>query len=370
MQEKTHTHREDPEPAVPGLDLPGLRTDVDRALEDFLRQRATELATIDEDLVVQLDFVVDLISGGKRLRPAFAYWGWRGAGGEPDDTRMIVAAAALELLQAAALVHDDVMDDSDTRRGRPAVHKRFATLHGERGWEGPAERFGLGGALLLGDLCLCWSDEMLRGCGLPPDRLLPAFGYFDTMRTEVMAGQYLDLVTQASGSTSLPRAMRVVRYKSAKYTVERPLHLGGALAGARPDLLSAYSAYGLPLGEAFQLRDDILGVFGDPTVTGKPAGDDLREGKRTVLAAEALEAATPAQVRRFERWFGDPATGSQGVAELREIIVASGALAAVERMISDLTAQASQALARAPLADEGARDALARLARAATDRTG
>ncbi|WP_020573410.1 polyprenyl synthetase family protein [Actinopolymorpha alba] len=371
--------------AATGLDLPGLagvpaladlaglgglRARVDQALEEFLRERAAELQSIDAELDTQREIITDSVAGGKRLRPAFCYWGWRGAGGDPDDPRIVVAAAALELLQAAAIVHDDLMDASDTRRGKPSVHRRFQALHDQRRWEGPAERFGLGGALLLGDLCLCWADEMLRGCGLPAERLLPAFGYFDLMRTEVMAGQYLDLVSQASGTTPQDRAMRVVRFKSAKYTVERPLHLGGALAGGSSELISAYSAYGLPLGEAFQLRDDILGVFGDPTVTGKPAGDDLREGKRTVLVAKTLAAATPAQAERFRQRFGDRALTSRGVAELRDIIVASGALAAVERLIVDLTEQAAAALAQAPLADEGVRDAFGELAQAATQRTG
>ena len=357
-------------PERAGLDLSALRLQVDRALESFLAQRAAELRAIDPELDVQLKVVSDVVAGGKRLRPAFCYWGWRGAGGDPDDPGIVTAAAALELLQVAALVHDDVMDASDTRRGKPAAHRQFATLHQTRSWEGPPDRFGTGGALLLGDLCLCWCDEMLRGCGLPTDRLLAAFSYFDTMRTEVMAGQYLDLVSQASGTTSLRGAMRVVRYKSAKYTVERPLHLGGVLAGATAALLSAYTSYGIPLGEAFQLRDDILGVFGDPVVTGKPAGDDLREGKRTVLVAKTLEVATTSQNARFRQRLGDRDLDSHGVDELRDIIVASGALAAVERLITQLTDEAAVALVKAPLTDAAARDVFAELACVATQRTG
>jgi geranylgeranyl diphosphate synthase, type I len=352
------------------LDLPGLRERVDAALDRFLGGREAELRAIDSELDVQLEVVGAFIAGGKRLRPAFCAWGWRGAGGAADDPRIVTAAAALELLQTAAIVHDDIMDASDTRRGRPSVHRQFASLHSARQWAGPAEPFGVAGALLLGDLCLCWSDEMLRSCGLPADRLLEGFRYFDLMRTEVMAGQYLDLVSQASGTTSLPAAMRVVRYKSAKYTVERPLHLGGVLAGASPELLAAYSAYGIPLGEAFQLRDDVLGIFGDPQVTGKPAGDDLREGKRTVLVAKTLDAATPPQAERFRQRLGDRELDAGGIGELRDVIVATGALATVERLIADLTEAAETALAKAPMADEDARAALAELARLATQRSG
>ncbi len=359
-----------PPAGAPGLDLGGLRKRVDEELDGFLRRRAAELGAIDPELDIQLDVLVEFLAGGKRLRPAFCYWGWQGAGGDAADPGIVTAAAALELLQAAAIIHDDVMDASDTRRGKPSVHRQFANLHATRRWEGPAERFGLGGALLLGDLCLCWSDEMLRGCGLPGERLMAALGIFDTMRTEVMAGQYLDLVEQAAGTSSVPRAMRVVRYKSAKYTVERPLHLGGVLAGATSELLAAYTAYGIPLGEAFQLRDDILGVFGDPAVTGKPAGDDLREGKRTVLVAKALEAADDAQAARFLERFGDPDLDPDGVVDLREVIVATGALRAVEELIGQLTEAASDAVAHAPVADEAVRSAFSELARAATERSG
>jgi geranylgeranyl diphosphate synthase type I len=262
------------------------------------------------------------------------------------------------------------MDNSDLRRGKPAAHRQFASLHTERGWEGPSDWFGAGGAILLGDLCLCWADQMLRECGLPAKRLFPAFTYFDIMRTEVMAGQYLDLVSQASGRSSQEQAMRVVRYKSAKYTIERPLHIGGTLTGAPRELLAAYSGFGLPLGEAFQLRDDVLGVFGDPGVTGKPAGDDLREGKRTVLVAKTLDAAAPEQAERFRRCFGNSELDADGVADLREIIVATGALAAVERLIAELAETAHAALVEAPLADEAARDALTQLAYASTQRSG
>ncbi|GAB3419274.1 polyprenyl synthetase family protein [Flindersiella endophytica] len=362
-------------PAPSGSRLTGVSQDdvrhrVDEALEAFLARRSTELADIDAELAPQLKVVADLTAGGKRLRPLFCYWGWRGAGGAPDEPGIIQAAAALELLQASALVHDDVMDNSDLRRGKPAAHRQFASMHTERGWEGPSDWFGAGGAILLGDLCLCWADQMLRECGLPAERLFPAFGYFDIMRTEVMAGQYLDLVSQASGRSSQTQAMRVVRFKSAKYTIERPLHIGGALTGAPPELLAAYSSFGLPLGEAFQLRDDVLGVFGDPGVTGKPAGDDLREGKRTVLIAKTLDAAAPEQVERFGHCFGNPELDADGVADLREIIVATGALAAVERLIAELAETAHAALAETPLADEAAREALTELAYASTQRSG
>ena len=263
------------------------------------------------------------------------------------------------------------MDDSDTRRGAPAVHRRFATLHRGGGWTGDGERFGLAGAVLAGDLCLVWCDELFTDSGLDTAALARGRSTFDRMRTELMGGQYLDMLEQAVASRhpegSLERARRVIRYKSAKYTIEHPLLLGGRLAGADDALLRGYSAFGLPLGEAFQLRDDVLGVFGDPSETGKPAGDDLREGKRTVLVATALRTATPAQVALVSRLLGDPALDAGGVDALREVLVATGALAAVERLIDELVERAVAALAATDVA-EPARGVLEGLVGAATAR--
>src|SRR5262249_38032656 len=259
------------------------------------------------------------LGAGKRLRPAFAYWGWRGAG-RPDCDGIVTAAASLELLHACALIHDDLMDGSATRRGQPSVHQRFARRPGPAGRSGPDDRFGTAAAILLGDLCLSWSFGMLRDCGLSAAAVHQGMPVYDQMCTEVTAGQYLDALAQAQRATDVDTALRVIRLKTAKYTVERPLHLGGALSGCGPALTAAYTAYGLPVGEAFQLRDDVLGVYGDPAVTGKPAGDDLREGKRTVLVALAAERADPAQRTVLDRLLGDPELSPAGVAALRQVL--------------------------------------------------
>src|SRR5215469_17118535 len=213
-------------------DLARIRSQVGRALDDFVARQRAVLAGISADLVPCADAVTDLLATGKRLRAAFCYWGWRACGGQ-DEPPIFRAAAALELLHASALVHDDVMDASDTRRGQPSVHKRFAASHRAAGWQGSADRFGAGGAILAGDLLLAWTDELLRTSGLPRDSVWRGLAVLDAMRTEVLAGQFLDLVAQASASSALEVALRVVTYKSAKYTVERPLQLGVALhAGA------------------------------------------------------------------------------------------------------------------------------------------
>ncbi len=336
-------------------------------LDEFLSRQVAVLDEVSDDLGPLVEKVTDLLAGGKRLRPAFCYWGWRGAGA-PDNAAIVTAATSLELLQACALIHDDVMDGSDTRRGRPAAHRRFAALHRLGGWRGSAERFGTGAAILLGDLCLSWTDELLYTSGLPEHSVARGKPVLDRMRTELMAGQYLDLLEQAIGGGSVERALRVIRFKSAKYTIERPLHLGAALAGAAPELMSAYSAVGLPLGEAFQLRDDVLGVFGDPSETGKPAGDDLREGKRTVLVATAIERATSQQAAAIARHLGDDALDADGVALLRGIIEETGARDHVESLIARGTDSALAALDTAAIA-EPAQRVLRALSYAATSRS-
>jgi geranylgeranyl diphosphate synthase type I len=221
--------------------------------------------------------------------------------------------------------------------------------------------------VLLGDMALVWSDELLHTSGVEPADLARARPVFDEMRTEVTAGQYLDVLTVVTGDLSTARASKVARYKSAKYTVERPLLFGGALAGAPAALLRAYAGYGLPLGEAFQLRDDVLGVFGDPAQTGKPAGDDLREGKRTYLVAAAHAALGAAERAELVARLGDPGLDDAGVERLRTLIRDSGALARTEEHITALTATALAELDAAEL-DAEARAVLLELADAATRR--
>jgi geranylgeranyl diphosphate synthase type I len=359
-----------PAPSLAAAELDHLRSAVSAALEGFLdRQRAT-LAAMDDTLAPVVDEVAALAAGGKRLRPAFAYWGWRGARGPAaeDDAVVLRAVAALEFVHASALVHDDVMDGAHTRRGRPATHVGFASRHDRHGLNGDRELFGTGAAILVGDLALVWSDELLRRSGLSDAALARARGVWDTMRTEVTAGQYLDLLRAAGGLPGPDGALTVARYKSAGYTVQRPLQLGAAIAGAAPEVLEACTAIGLPLGEAFQLRDDVLGVFGDPAVTGKSADDDLREGKQTLLIALAEQEADDAGRRLLAECLGNAACSPEQFDALRGLLESTGARTRVEERIAERTAVAREAIASAPLAAD-ARAALDALAVAATCRT-
>ncbi|MGY2004060.1 polyprenyl synthetase family protein [Blastococcus sp. SYSU DS1024] len=362
-----------PAPALSVADLDRVRAAVAEALTGFLDQQRATLAAMDASLVPVVDEVCAVAAGGKKLRPSFAYWGWRGARGQgpgvdEDEDAVLRAVAALEFVHASALVHDDVMDAAGTRRGRPTTHIGFADRHTTHGFSGDQDLFGVGAAILVGDLALVWSDEMLRCSGISEGALGRARAVWDAMRTEVTAGQYLDLLRAAGGLPGPDGALTVARYKSAGYTVQRPLQLGAAIAGAGPAVVEACSAIGLPLGEAFQLRDDLLGVFGDPEVTGKSVDDDLREGKQTLLVALAEEAADDAGRRLLGDLLGNPGAGPEEFEALRALLVTTGARDRVEERIAASTARARQAIAEAPLADD-ARAALDSLAVAATSRT-
>lgn len=350
-----------------GWDSLAFRDRVQEALDDFVQEQAALLGPLGDDAARLVREALTSVTGGKRFRAAFCYWGHRAVHPEPDDEAALLrACASLELLHASALVHDDLMDASDTRRGRPATHRALAAEHRSAGWRGDPDQYGAAAAILLGDLLLSWSDELLRRCGLPLAQVAPALEVFDRCRSEVIAGQFLDVSVQARGRADVEAAMTVLRYKSAKYSIERPLHIGAALGGASADVMSALSGFGLPLGEAFQLRDDLLGVFGDPAATGKPAGDDLVEGKRTVLVALALDAASPADAARLDAALGT-ALSPDDVAQLRAIIDGSGAHAQVEAVIDELAGHAVRALEAADI-DEVARAALRGLAASATQR--
>ncbi len=353
---------------VTSWDPAPFRDQVQQVLDAFVDERAVELVPLGADATRLVAEARTAVQGGKRFRAAFCHWGYHAI--RPDASHAAAlarACAALELLHASALVHDDLMDASDTRRGRPATHRAFEAEHRAAGWRGDPEQYGAAAAILLGDLLLGWAGDMLRGSGFGADEVASGLSLFELCRNEVIAGQFLDVSVQARGRADVETAMTVLRYKSAKYSIERPVHIGAGLAGATREQLERLTRFGLPLGEAFQLRDDLLGVFGDPAQTGKPAGDDLVEGKRTVLVALALDSAPRAAAQRLDRALGTP-LGEADVDELRAIIDDSGARAQVEAVISQLAGVAVEALRAADL-DPHATVVLTELAVAATQRT-
>ena len=338
---------------------------VDKVLVDFFDQQES----IVDPATVQVlrDFV---LGGGKRLRPVFAWAGFVGARGTENEDAVLRAVSALELIQACALIHDDIIDSSDTRRGSPTVHRVIEAQHRRNGWSGDAEHFGRSTAILLGDLALAWADDMIHSSGVSEAAARRIQQPWQLMRTEVIAGQLLDITLEASDEERVSEAERVNELKTAAYTIERPLHLGAALADASEEIITAYRGFGRDIGIAYQLRDDVLGVFGDPAVTGKPAGDDLREGKRTVLFASALalaDAHDPAAATHLRAGIGKVNTPAE-IAHLAEIISATGAREAVEARIAELTASGLAHLDQAEI-DPDVKTTLRELATRATRRT-
>jgi geranylgeranyl diphosphate synthase type I len=351
--------------AEPPTSLTAIASRVTDRVVRFVTSEGERWSALDGDLAGPFNEIRRMVeAGGKRLRPAFCQWGFVGAGGDPDDERLVDAGAAFELMHAFALFHDDVMDDASSRRGEPTTHAVYADTHRLSGWSGESRRFGEGAAILVGDLALVLSDELLVGASDPVWRM------WNELRTELNIGQFLDIVGSVRGERRIAKAERIARYKSGKYTIERPLHLGALLAD--PDraagLLPQLSRYGLPLGDAFQMRDDVMGVFGDTVVTGKPVGGDLLEGKPTPLLARAVGVATPAQLAVLDR-VGATDLDADDVAAIQQVIVDTGALDELEAAIDRLSDEAIDALSTIDITAD-ARGELAGLAHYVVGRAG
>ncbi|WP_405217409.1 polyprenyl synthetase family protein [Agrococcus sp. Ld7] len=335
---------------------------VEAAIHSYLDERERALVEISPDAAALMGLVREMVSGGKRVRSAFVLWGWHAVrGAEPDASHttgteqdpawqdVVRIATAMELFHAAALVHDDIIDQSDTRRGKPAMHRALEAMHRTGEWVGTASSWGEHAAVLVGDLLLNWADDrMLLACRgtANGDAVHDAYR---RMREEVTFGQYLDVLEEAAWIRQEPealleRAHTVAIYKSAKYSVEAPLTLGALLAGAAPAQLDALAGYGLPVGVAFQMRDDLLGVFGDPEVTGKPAGDDLREGKRTVLVEIARQRLSSGVRTMLDELLGDRELDERQIALLQDAIARSEAPERLEALIDRAVGEALESL--------------------------
>ncbi len=347
---------------------------VSQRLDKFLSEQLSYAAALGPEAETLTRSGAAALRGGKRLRARFCLSGWEAVRGPAElfDPAALAVATSLEIFHAAALVHDDLVDNSDTRRGQPAAHRALQNAHRDAGWTGDSDAFGRSGAILLGDLLVAWSDDLLEEGLEGVATASETRRAYARMRRDVTIGQFLDVAEESAyavypDDTHAERALRVASYKSARYSIQQPLQIGAALGGADAAQLDALGRFGHDVGMAFQLRDDVLGVFGDSAVTGKPVGDDLREGKRTVLVAYAREALSPEDRRHVDERLGDPALSAGEIAELQRRIVDSGALSRTEDLIGDYARRADAALADAPF-EVSAVERLRELARAATQR--
>ncbi|MGW4632688.1 polyprenyl synthetase family protein [Nocardia sp. NPDC004415] len=332
---------------------------------EFVRDRCrAELDPRGFSLPGQL--MLDFASGGKGVRSVFVYLGWL-CGGTGESEPALRAAASAELLHAFALLQDDVMDESPLRRGRPSTHRRLAAWHRDRGLSGSSDRFGESAAILLADLYLVWAERMLRESGVGAAALERAWPRYDAMRSELAVGQLADLTNDAALVPTVDAVLDIARRKSGNYTVRRPLELGAALAGCDDTVMTLLGEYGEAIGEAFQLRDDLLGVFGDPATTGKPLGDDIRERKATTVIALADQLAGPSDRARLRALWAAESIDDRGVALAQTVIADSGARQHAEQMIQARVEQAHRSLDSADL-DSSVADALRRMALLCTHR--
>ncbi|MFJ6793020.1 polyprenyl synthetase family protein [Streptomyces sp. NPDC091268] len=341
-------------------DHTGFKDRIDEVLVALADEEERALLGLHVELSPLSEQLRRSLACGKRIRAAFLYWGWRAAG-QPDCEGVIRAAAAMELVHAAACTHDDIIDDSRMRHGQLTAHAAFAA----------AGRRSTALAMILGDLLMGYAGQVFTSCGLPGAYLARTVPLWSTLLRETMAGEFLEVLRTDAGAPRVPQvaeSLEVCRYKTAKYTVERPLHLGATLGGAPQALLEAFSAYGLPLGEAFQLRDDLLGTFGDPARTGKSNLDDLRDGKPTALLALTVAAAGEDDRRLLAKLVGNPELDAHEAESVRELMDRCGARRQVEDMIAQRIVHATAALAAAPMPAE-ARSALRELAGTAADRS-
>lgn len=352
--------------------LPSL---VQHRINSFITEQREALREIGADFDPLIDEASAFLQGGKRLRAMFLTLGYEAisplnyedSGPHSTFPQVLDAACSLELFHAAALVHDDIIDRSASRRGRPSSHAIFANLHSASGFRGDAAHFGTSAGILLGDLLQSWADECFqKAVDALPDRMAAKRGrqHFNRMRSEVAVGQYLDVLEEqhrnfADHQEQLERSTRVLVYKSAKYSVQAPLLIGAALAGASESHMRALADFGLPVGVAFQLRDDVLGVFGDEDLTGKPTGDDLTEGKRTVLVTLARDALPAGPRRVFEDLHGDPDLEPSQIRMLQDTIRQTGALDRVETMITQNLGIAREALGEGDFRSEAVKPLIA-----------
>jgi geranylgeranyl diphosphate synthase, type I len=340
------------------------RTVLTHVAEFVANQCAAELATAG--IEVAGDILLNFLTGGKCVRSTFMYLGW--LSGADDSDEALYASASLELLHAFALLQDDVMDDSPSRRGRPAAHIQFGEWHRKRDLSGSPQRFGDSAAILLGDLCLVWAEQMLRESGVDHRRLQQALPRYDAMRTELALGQFADLASDVRDLPSMAVVLEVARRKSGNYTVRRPLEIGAAMSACSDRTLSGLGRYGTAIGEAFQLRDDLLGVFGSEPVTGKPSGQDLIERKATSVVIATHQLADAPTRRQLTELMNNSELDDTAIDRWRTLIVTTGAVQWIEDLISDRVASARDELDELRL-DESVRNALANMAAVCTERT-
>lgn len=325
----------------------------DKQLLAYLSEKRQQAKEINPEIVVLVDEIIRFTeNGGKRVRPAFMYSGYIAAGGQAQEA-ILFASLSVELLHTFALMHDDIIDNSDLRRGELTTHKAFEAYHKTRKLKGNKKEFGLSSAILAGDLAFSFAEEILTTAPFPQERIRRARYFFDQMKIQVIYGEYLDVLGGYKDSLTEDEVLQVLEYKTAKYTVERPLHIGAMLAGSDYQTLETFSRYGIPFGQAFQMQDDIVGTFGTEEEIGKPADSDIKEGKKTLLLTKAYEKADKNQLKVLNRVVGKKGATKEDIAKVKQIMEKTGAYDYCVKLAKELLVQAKNAIEDVKLKDEG-----------------
>jgi geranylgeranyl diphosphate synthase type I len=322
--------------------------DVDSALVCVFEEFIPQAVHADPSALEIIDAVRDFTCGpGKRVRPILMRVAYEGFGGTERDS-IVRASCALELMQTFFLLHDDIMDRSDLRRGRPTVHREYAARYRQRVED--ADHFGQAMAILAGNLAGQQAVLLLSQGPFPSDRIARVLARYAEIALDVCYGQALDMLLpqKSLAETTEAEILRVAEYKTARYTTEGPLHLGAILAGADEQDLAHLSAYAVPVGIAFQMQDDLLGMFGDEMTIGKPADSDLLEGKRTLLVLNAWRRADPTQRAQLEHNLGNADATAAELGSMREIVESTGARIATVELMGQFVDAAKASLAQAP----------------------
>jgi len=325
----------------------------DKQLLAYLSEKRQEAKEINPETVVLVDEIIRFTeNGGKRVRPAFMYSGYVAAGGKAHEA-ILFASMSVELLHTFALIHDDIIDNSDLRRGELTTHKAFEEYHKTRKLKGSKKEFGLSSAILVGDLAFSFAEEILTTAPFPQERIRRARYFFDQMKIQVIYGQYLDVLGGYKEGLTEDEVLQVLEYKTAKYTVERPLHIGAMMAGSDYQTLETFSRYGIPFGQAFQMQDDIVGSFGTEEEIGKPADSDIKEGKKTLLLAKAYERADKQQKKALDQIVGNKNATKTDIEKVKKIMEKTGAYDYCVKLAKELLVQAKKAVSETKLKDEG-----------------
>jgi geranylgeranyl diphosphate synthase type I len=322
--------------------LKQVRREVEARLTTLFKQKLADADPLGPDVIALVDALRDLtMRGGKRFRPALLFAAYRAVDDAAPDAVALDAGTALELLQTYLLVHDDWMDRDDVRRGGPAVHALLAHHFGSR-------TMGDAAALLAGDYASAMALEALASLDAAGERVARATRLFAQIQQDAIRGQQIDLVGR-------PQNIEVMHdLKTGSYTVRGPMLLGAILAGAEPATLERLTRFANPLGVAFQLRDDLLGAFGHPKETGKPFGSDIRSGKKTALADEALSRVGVSDRHVLTDTLGRRDANDDEIKTVVSLYERCGARAAVERRLSQLVKKATSALGEGDLSKRGA----------------